>query len=78
LLPLLASLEEAAFVANESVLVMIVDTHPIPLRSTNITERGSISRAELKKQISKYDSLLPHLHIQGLPASKLSPPTGKT
>jgi len=68
LFPLLTSLEETASVANERILVIIVDTQAIPAKTR---ERGSISQAELKHQISEFKGLLPHLYIQGFAAPEL-------
>jgi len=70
LLPLLATLNSAASLVNETITVTIVDTNPIPV---NTTERGKVSYLELMRQISKCSALLPWLRVQGLMAPVLPP-----
>jgi len=68
LYPLLATLDSAASLVNETIAVTIVDTQPIPV---NTTMRGKISYLELMRQISTCSALFPSLRIQGLMAPVL-------
>jgi len=68
--PLLLTLNSAASLVNETILVKIVDTNPVP---SNTTERGKVSFAELMRQISACTALVPWLRIQGLMAPLLPP-----
>jgi len=68
LYPLLATLDSAASLVNETIAVKIVDTHPIPV---NTTERGKFSYLELMRQISACSALFSLLRIQGLMAPVL-------
>jgi len=68
--PLLVTLNSAASLVNETIVVKIVDTNPIPSKTN---ERGELSFTELMRQISACSALVPWLRIQGLMAPVLSP-----
>jgi len=70
LYPLLATLNSAAGLVNETIAVWIVDIKPIPV---NTPQRGKISYQELMRQISACSAVVPWLRVQGLMPPALPP-----
>jgi len=68
--PLLATLNSAADLVNETIAVWIVDTKPIP---ANTPERGNVSYLELMRQVSACSALVPWLRVQGFMTPVLPP-----